>query len=396
MKYRLLDALVCPRCRYPLECEPFLAITVRRLDNKILSPACHYRCYKEGINLTSFNKPSGIDCEDCYRFEVIDGLLRCNNCASWYPIIGGIPRMLLGDLMDNVFKSHQDFVMKYQSKLPASYQGTPYTASKLHQRRTMESFGFEWTSFADYSADNFRDFIRPLPPNFFVGKVGLDAGCGAGRHLREASKRGAEMFGVDLSAAVEVAFENNRDINRVHIIQADIYNLPFRPSYFDFIYSLGVLQHLPDPQKGFNSLLPFLKPRGTIFIWVYYRSFRKRLMEWIRKVSTKLSSKSQYYLALLCALIDYGILVNTYKITTKVRPLKRWVELISPPRIKEYASYNFRVSHADWFDRLSAPITHFFTEDEVRRWFEDSGCLKEVRIIPFEDFWWWGSGVKEL
>jgi len=315
---------------------------------------------------------------------------------SWYPIIDGVPRMLLRDLMDSVLKDHQnDFMMKYQSKLPVSYQST-FHGTSGQQQQIMKSFGFEWKSFADYSANNFQDFIRPLLPDFFVDKIGLDAGCGAGRHLQEASKREAEIFGVDLSAAVEVAFENNQDITHVHIIQADIYNLPFRSSCFDFIYSLGVLQHLPEPQVGFNRLLPFLKPTGTIFIWVYYRSLRKRIMEWIRRISTNLSHKSQYHLALLCASIDYGIVVNTYSTLSKIGPLRKWIGLVSPSRIKEYALYDFRISHADWFDRLSAPITHFFTEAEVRQWFEDSNCFKEVQIIPFEDFWWWGVGVKKF
>ena len=28
---------------------------------------------------------------------------------------------------------------------------------------------------------------------------------------------------------------------------------------FDFVYSLGVLHHLPDPEKGFRTLLPLLR-----------------------------------------------------------------------------------------------------------------------------------------
>ena len=45
---------------------------------------------------------------------------------------------------------------------------------------------------------------------------------------------------------------------------------PFvRQDFPDVVISIGVIHHLPDPEKGFRTLYSLLKPGGEIFIWVY-------------------------------------------------------------------------------------------------------------------------------
>src|SRR5205085_888189 len=99
----------------------------------------------------------------------------------------------------------------------------------------------------------------------------LDAGCGTGRHAHYAASFGAAVVAVDLGPAVEVAARNNVGAASVQVLQSDLYNLPFAPKGFDFIYSLGVLHHLPDPEGAFKNLLRFLKPGGEIVIYVYWQ-----------------------------------------------------------------------------------------------------------------------------
>jgi len=120
----------------------------------------------------------------------------------------------------------------------------------------------------------FLDWISPIEPAFFEGKLVLDAGCGIGRHAFFAARYGAkDVVAMDLSAAVETAFRNIGRLPNAHVIQADILAPPFARAAgkgaFDFIYSIGVLHHLPDPEAGFRSLVRCLRPGGTFFGWVY-------------------------------------------------------------------------------------------------------------------------------
>jgi ubiquinone/menaquinone biosynthesis C-methylase UbiE len=67
-----------------------------------------------------------------------------------------------------------------------------------------------------------------------------------------------------------VARENTKDSGRVQVVQADLHQLPFAYESFDFIYSIGVLHHLPDPEAAFQSLLRYLKPNGETQIYLYW------------------------------------------------------------------------------------------------------------------------------
>ena len=190
------------------------------------------------------------ECKNSFRLkikeksadEIVSADLICRSCGKSYPVVGGIPRILP-------------------------------MLSKI-EKKTAAAFGYEWKNFREhygYYEAQFISWISPIKPDFFKGEVVLDAGCGMGRNLYYAAKYGAkDVIGIDLSEAVEPAYHLTKDLPNVHIVQADLYHLPFRRC-FDFIFSIGVLHHLPDPRKGFDSLLGVLKKKGTISVWVYGR-----------------------------------------------------------------------------------------------------------------------------
>ena len=75
----------------------------------------------------------------------------------------------------------------------------------------------------------------------------LDIGCATGRVLRHVSRLApdARLFGLDLSPRMAKAA--GKTMNRkIESIVGDIRNLPFRDEAFNFVYSLEVIEHLPD------------------------------------------------------------------------------------------------------------------------------------------------------
>ena len=233
-----------------------------------------------------------------------------------------------------------------------------------------------------------------IPTDFLKGKLGLDVGCGMGRHALQASKEGAEVVAIDLSQAVDIAFHNNINNEYVHVVQADIYNLPFRKETFQFIYSLGVLHHLPNPELGYKTLIPFLEKGGSLFIWLYAYASRKVVSEILRSVAKRLSNDNIRRMAYLCNLVDYGIFINLYRLLKNLPFIGKWAKQSSPLRIKEYAECGFRIAYADWFDRLSAPISNYYKETEMRDWLKRSDlCNKKVALVG--DSWWWLYGERK-
>lgn len=325
------------------------------------------------------------------RGEILEGVLICG-CGNNFPIIKGVPRFVSDALQYLLPRLYPDFYLRHPGLLKSEFNPTE---NKLNVKNseTMDRFGYEWTHFSDYSCDNFQEFISPLSKNCFLGKLGLDAGCGAGRHIRKAGQKGAEMVGIDLSQAVDAAHRNNLDNDRIHIVQADIYNLPFDTGIFHFIYSLGVLHHLPEPESGYKTLVPLLHEGGALFIWVYAYATRKVLLELLRFVSQKLSSENIRRMAFLCNLVDYGVFVNLYRLLKNIPVFRNFVDRHAPLRVKEYAKYGLQVAYTDWYDRLSAPITNYYKESDLKGWVARSG-LGKSSLELVGDSWWWVYGER--
>jgi SAM-dependent methyltransferase/uncharacterized protein YbaR (Trm112 family) len=316
-----------------------------------------------------------------------EGFLACPD-RHVFPVVEGVPRLMSRPMLESLRVHYPTFFRRHSGICGMSYSQEDGEQKK--KEMTSRRFGYEWTRFADYECDNFSAFLSPLPPDVLRGKLCLDAGCGAGRHAGQAARLGAEVIAVDLSQAVDVACRRHRDHKNIHVIQADIYHLPFERGLFQFVYSLGVLQHLPDPEGGFQNLTTHLGQGGMILAWVYAYSIRKRMLELLRLFSLRLSNEGIRRMAYLCNLVDYGVVVNAYRLLGAAAFTNRMAASF-PPRIREYAGHGFRVSYVDWYDRLSAPITHYYREEEMNGWL--ARCdLQETALRKFEDSWWWLYG----
>jgi SAM-dependent methyltransferase len=150
-----------------------------------------------------------------------------------------------------------------------------------------DNFGMQWKLFSHTQLDS-RSGIRLSQDRFehatkwtadrLAGRLVLDAGCGAGRFAEIALQAGAHVIALDYSTAVDACLANLRAHPRLLVVQGDIYSLPFGPGSFDFVYSLGVLQHTPDVRRAFMSLPRMLKPGGEICVDYYERWWGSALL----------------------------------------------------------------------------------------------------------------------
>ncbi|HXH06220.1 MAG TPA: methyltransferase domain-containing protein [Vicinamibacterales bacterium] len=317
--------------------------------------------------------------------EVVEGRLACA-CGAEYPVVNAIPRVFRG--------AAREFEMAGDARSRASATGTAGAggdAVEQVKQRTRRSFGYQWTTFREMHPEferNFLNYVHPIDPGFFPGKLGLDAGCGFGRHIYYAARYGAEMVGVDYSAAIESARANTRDLPNVHLVQADIYRLPFRPGTFDFAYCLGVLHHLPDPLAGYRALARAVRPEGWLLVWLYSKTRRRlnAVLERVRRGTTRLPFGTLKALCFLAAAVDWAFFIWPYRVL-RGTPLRGLAARAAFPRVKVYADYPFQVCYADWFDRLSAPIRHYYDEADLRGWASEVG-LETIRITPTGAYGW--------
>ncbi|MGH9557564.1 MAG: methyltransferase domain-containing protein [Terriglobales bacterium] len=321
----------------------------------LVCPQCH-----GGLELQVLAEQAG---------EVIEGRLPCGPCRRTYEVRGGVPRLL------------------------------PLELSQEKQA-TASAFGYEWTHFTELTQQyrqEFLDWIKPVGAEFFAGKVVLDAGCGKGRHAYLSASFGARaVMAVDLSDAVEAAYHNTRHLPNVHVLQADIYALPFLQP-FDYAYSIGVIHHLPDPRQGFFSVLRHVKPGGRVSVWVYGKEGNGWIVKLVDPVRIHLTSRAP---RLVTRALSLALAVPLYLALKLVYgPVNRSTALRSLRKLLFYNDYlaaisdfSFAENYWNVFDHLVAPTAFYLSRDQVAEWFQATG-LQSVEITPRNNNSWRGTAV---
>lgn len=100
----------------------------------------------------------------------------------------------------------------------------------------------------------------------------LEIGCGQGTHaayLDRIMPPTSNYLGLDISAeSVRVA---RQDSPRRRFMVASASSLPLPTASAPFVYSAGVLHHLPDPSEGIAEVYRVLQPGGRAIVALYRR-----------------------------------------------------------------------------------------------------------------------------
>jgi ubiquinone/menaquinone biosynthesis C-methylase UbiE len=135
--------------------------------------------------------------------------------------------------------------------------------SRLSWLKERESYAFEILN---------RDLVE--------GKRCLDVGCGQGFLANHIANWAKEVIGVDISDnSIRIALEGKKELNRknLHCFVGDAEALGLRENSFDIIYSMGVLHHIPNTQRGIDEIYQLLKPEGKAIVMLYRRNSPKGL-----------------------------------------------------------------------------------------------------------------------
>lgn len=319
--------------------------------------------------------------------SVTAGILKSN--SHWYPIINGVPRLVVDELKTTLLQIHQNFLKKYRRKLgldiikewQEAIANIPDLNSFLaHQQKTAESFAYEWKHIYkenDYEKSNFFHFLSPfIREKDLKNKISLDIGCGSGRFTKWAALSGTKIsFGSDLGETVEVAYEMTKKLPNVCIVQADIYNMPFKDT-FDLAYSIGVLHHLPKPEEGFARLPRALKKGGQMLIWVYNRRGNARAIFFYEPLRAFLKNLPKPLLYRLCYFP--ATIVHLINFTTLGLKKIGYQKLAMKMPFAYYANFPFNMKLNDAFDVLATPKSNYYYYEQVEKWFR-SAKLKRVK-----------------
>lgn len=146
------------------------------------------------------------------------------------------------------------------------------------QAQTIADFGEQWTRYPGHegffgSVELFNDHFQPLlSDRDLKGCRVAEIGAGTGRFVRILVLAGAtQVVAVEPSEAFEVLKANTHaERDRIVYLKATGDRLP-PTGDLDYVFSIGVLHHIPDPGPVVAAAFRGLRPGGTFAIWLYGR-----------------------------------------------------------------------------------------------------------------------------
>lgn len=313
MKADLLSRLACPRCRGPVN---------------VVDPTA------EGSAMTH-------------------GMIRCTVCGHTYPVVNGVPRMVLD--------------------VP-SVRETQVSFGAQWRRRRLGQFESE-TLFGRTAEEELEAFFHALDvrPEALRDRWTLDAGCGAGRLTVNLAAFGGHVVGLDVAPTVEWVADRGVHLRNLHVLQGSLLDIPLVDDSFDIVWSMGVIHHTGDTPRAFANLARVVRPGGRLYVWVY-SSRELSLYKMIRdtmRVAHKLPKDVLFYLCYVMApplklyhLGKFGL-----------RRLRR-----RPTTPRERREAQIRTIAFELHDDLAPPHQTRHTPEEVSEWFRGAGFTNLVVV----------------
>lgn len=296
---------------------------------------------------------------------------------------------------DNVIEG---FLVSKSNKYPI-VRGVPRFAGYNDDANYTKSFGYQWNKWSQIQFDS-KNIGKPYEgfsldmlnritgiKSDFTNKVIVDFGCGPGRFLETIRDKKGIAIGIDLSDAVEASGDIFKNDPNVLVCQADILNSPIKTGSADGVFSIGVLHHTIDAEKGFGELVRVTKDGGWVSASVYGTSgyYDNFIVNVWRKIFKFLWPVFKQYPPLIYTYVVVYISTLIYKIPilrTLVRPFLSFFPSLILKDIKW--------SILNTFDSITPSNQYGFTTFQVFQWF------KKANLKNIEPSEWAGSSFTAI
>ena len=176
--------------------------------------------------------------------------------------------------------------------------------AKYLLNKTIKDYNLIAEDFARTRQKPWPEFKFLFDDYLYPGERILDLGCGNGRLFEIIKDKKIDYIGVDSSEKLIKIAENNYPGAKFQV--ADALNLPFPDNYFDKVYSIAVLHHIPSQEfrlQFLKEIKRVMKPKGLLIltVWKFHRV--KELFLIFKFAILKLLSLSE---------LDFGDIFKTW------------------------------------------------------------------------------------
>lgn len=131
------------------------------------------------------------------------------------------------------------------------------------------------TQWRDYNSHRFFkpnyaviDEVKRCFPKGVKGKKILELGAGSGCDIVSLTLEGAEGYALDFSKESLKSMNYWAKVKKAKVknILADVKKIPLKGGTFDCIFSVGLMEHFPDPMPYLKEQIRLLKPGGFLIV----------------------------------------------------------------------------------------------------------------------------------
>ena len=148
-----------------------------------------------------------------------------------------------------------------------------------------------------------KDIVYPFKLSNIKNKKVMEVGTGSGRIIKNLIKFSPKhITGIEPSKAIEVA-KKNIGLKKVKFLNIKGEDISFNKK-FDFIFSLGVIHHIPQYEIVLKKISKSLKKNGKFIVWVYGKEGNEIYLTIFNNLRRLTILFPDFILRMLCHLIN--------------------------------------------------------------------------------------------
>lgn len=255
-------------------------------------------------------------------------------------------------------------------------------------KQTINDFGDQWSRYTDNSGfygspELFRDIVSPLiDPEDLSGKTVAEIGSGTGRIAAMLHEAGAKkIYAVEPAAGAFAVLQQNTagfgpSVECLNLAGSDL------PSDLglDYVFSVGVIHHIPEPEPVVRAAFNALKPNGTCFFWLYGKEGNGLYLSIVEPLRWLTVRMPHVLLAALCH--GLNLLMDGYIGLCRVIPLP-----LRDYCLNVIGRMTRQKRYLVIYDQLKPAYAKYYKEDEARLLLSTAGFV-DIRLYHRRGYSW--------